>query len=272
VRVKGKVVLITGASSGIGEATALEFARRKARLALAARRLDRLQAVADRCRQLGSPEVTVRRTDIGQPREARALVAATMRDFERIDVLVNNAGAGWTGRLHEMPEAQVRSLVDTNLLGMVWTLQSVLPGMLAARSGVVINVASVVGLRPLPYAALYSATKHAVIGLSHALRGELSGMGVKICVVYPAATATEFHEKAGEMATGPVYSAEWVARIILRTTRWPRRDAVVFPARPVQWAEPVLGGLLDHILGENRRRLRPQLAGPGSIPEPPEFD
>ena len=95
---------MTGASSGIGQATALAFAAKGARLALGARRLDRLNAIAKRCLERGSPDVSVRRLDVGQREDARAFVAAALRDHDRIDVLVNNAGVGWMGRLHEMPE------------------------------------------------------------------------------------------------------------------------------------------------------------------------
>ena len=258
-------MLVTGASSGIGQATALAFARRHARLAICARRLDRLQEVAERCRQAGAAAVTLRRADVGRRPDARAFVAAALRDFDRIDILVNNAGRGWIGRLHEMPEEDVRSVVDTNLLGMVWTTQAALPSMLAARSGVIINVASVVGFRPNPYSAVYSATKHAVVGLSHALRGELSGSGVKVSVVYPSTTATAFFDST-EVPVGPAYSPEWVARLVLRTARWPRRDAMVAPIRAAHLAEPLFGGLLDHVLGEVRRLRTPDLVGPGELP------
>jgi NADP-dependent 3-hydroxy acid dehydrogenase YdfG len=95
VRLRGAVVVITGASSGIGAATAVAFARRGARLELGARRLDRLNTVAVKCRQAGSPEVNVRLLDVGQRAHARAFIAAAIRDHERLDVLVNNAGIGW---------------------------------------------------------------------------------------------------------------------------------------------------------------------------------
>ena len=264
-RLKGASVLVTGASSGIGQATALAFARRHARLAICARRLDRLQEVAERCRQAGAAEVSVRRADVGRRADARAFVAAALRDYDRIDVLVNNAGLGWMGRLHEMTEQDVRTVVDTNLLGVIWTTQAALPSMLAARAGVVINVASVVGFRANPYSAVYSATKHAVVGLSHALRGELSGSGVKVSVVYPSTTATAFFD-GREQAIGPAYPPEWIARLIVRTARWPRRDAMVAPIRAAHVAEPLIGGLLDHILGEVRRLHTPALAGPGELP------
>jgi short-subunit dehydrogenase len=267
MRLKGAVVAITGASSGIGEATALAFARKGSRLALGARRLERLNAVAQRCREKGSADVSTRRLDVGKRADARAFVAAALRDHERIDVLVNNAGLGWMGRFHEMPEEKVDELVATNLAGVIATTQAALPSMLERRRGVIINVASVVGLRAAPYSAVYSATKHAVVGLSHALRGELSGTGVKVCVVYPASTKTEFFD-ATEAPIGPQYSASWVARLIVRTARFPRRDAMVLPFRLVHITEPIFGGLVDHSIGEARRLRSPHLSGSGLPPAP----
>ena len=260
MRLKNNVVLITGASSGIGEATALAFARKGARLALCARRLERLQAVAKKCREAGSPKVTTKRVDVGKRAEARGFVASALRDFDRIDILVNNAGLGWAGRLLAMPEERARAMVDTNLLGVVWTSQAALEAMIAARSGVVINVSSIAGVRAAPYSALYSATKHAVTGLSHALRGELSGTGVKVCAVYPALTSSEFFSVSGGRAVGPVYPAAWVANLIVRTARFPRRDAMVFPFRLAHFAEPFLGGPIDHALGEVKRAAEPEIA------------
>jgi NADP-dependent 3-hydroxy acid dehydrogenase YdfG len=254
MRLKGAVVLVTGASSGIGEATAYAFARAGARLELGARRLDRLNAVAEQCHKLGSPDVNTRILDVGQRGSARAFVAAAIKNHERLDVLVNNAGVGWRGRLQDMPEEKVDELIGTNLKGIINTTQAALPWMIERRRGVIINVASIVAFRSAPYSALYSATKHAVAGLSHALRGELSGSGVKVCVVYPAGTTgTEFH-KEGERGSGPRYSADWVARLIVRTARFPRRDAMVLPTRLIDLGEPVFGGLMDHAIGEMRRR------------------
>jgi short-subunit dehydrogenase len=261
VRLKNSVVLVTGASSGIGEATALAFAAKGARLALCARRVERLQAVAQRCRAAGSPKVTTKRVDVGRRAEARGFVASALRDFDRIDVLVNNAGLGWAGPLVGMPEEKARELVEVNLLGLVWTTQAAVEAMVAQRSGVVINVSSIAGVRAAPYSALYSATKHAVTGLSHALRGELSGTGVKVCAVYPAVTRTEFFTVSGGRAVGPVYPAAWVANLIVRTARFPRRDAMVFPFRVAHLAEPFIGGLIDHAVGEIRRTADPGAAG-----------
>src|SRR5215472_4815448 len=260
VRLRGAVVAITGASSGIGEATAQAFARAHSRLQIGARRLERLNAVAAACRQAGSPEVRVFLVDVGQRVQAKAFIAAALRDFERVDVLVNNAGVGWIGRTHQMPDEKLDELVATNVKGVINTTHAVLPWMLERNRGVIINVASVTGFRASPYSAVYSATKHAVVGYSHALRGELSGTGVKVCVVYPASTATEFFAET-EAPIGPQYPASWVANAIVRTARFPRRDVMVMPYRLAHLAEPVFGGLLDHAMGEARRKRSPHLAG-----------
>ena len=257
MRLKGAVVVITGASSGIGAATALAFARRGSRLELGARRVDKLEEVAERCRKAGAPDVHVRQVDVGSRAAARAFIAGAIKDHERLDILVNNAGVGWMGRAHEMPEEKVDELIATNLKGVINMTQSALTWMLERRRGVIINVASVVGFRASPYSAVYSATKHAVVGYSHALRGELSGSGVKVCVVYPYVTGgTEFF-KAPDAPVPPQYPASWVANLIARTARFPRRDAMVFPLRLSHLAEPVFGGLMDHAIGEIRRRNLP---------------
>jgi len=197
--------------------------------------------------------------DVGQKAQARAFIASAIRNFDRLDILVNNAGIGWWGRLHQMPEEKVDEMIATNLKGVINTTQAALPWMLEKHRGLIINVASVAGFRASPYAAVYAATKHAVVGFSHALRGELSGSGVKVCVVYPYFTGgTEFFAD-GVRAIGPQFPAWWVANLIVRTARFPRRDAMVFPMRFATLAEPVFGGLLDHAIGEIRRRNWPDL-------------
>jgi short-subunit dehydrogenase len=252
VRLRGSCVLVTGASSGIGEATALAFARAGANLCLCARRTDRLQDVARRCRELGAPQVLTRRADLSRPADARAFVTAALGAFERAHILVNNAGVGWRGRFLDMPEEELRGLLEVDLVAAMLTTQAVLPTMIEANSGVIINVASVLGFRAMPYSAVYSAAKHALVGFGHSLRGELSGTGVKVSTVYPGTTATPFFQgrRSGGFIT---HSPGWVARAIVRTARRPRRDVIIVPYRLAQVAEPFLGGLLDHVLGEARR-------------------
>ena len=257
-RLRGAAVLVTGASSGIGEATALAFARKGARLAICARRFDRLESVARRCRAAGAPEVVVRVADVGRPAEARGFVTAALSIFDSIDVLVNNAGVGWRGRFQDMPESELTEMLHTNVLGVMLTTQAALPAMLANKAGVIVNVASVLGFRAAPYSAAYSASKHALVGLSHALRGELSGTGVKVCVIYPRTTDTGFFR--GDRPGGLIlHPPSRVARAIVRTARWPRRDVIVLPYRIAHLVEPLFGGLLDHVLGEARRAQNPRL-------------
>ena len=258
MRLKGAVVVITGASSGIGAATAIAFAHRGARLELGARRLEKLNAVAQSCREADAPDVNARLVDVGQRASARAFIAAAIRDHERVDVLVNNAGAGWIGPAHEMPEEKVDELIATNFKGIVNTTQAALPSMIDRHRGVIINVASVAGFRPSPYSAVYAATKHAVVGFSHALRGELSGTGVKVCVVYPGVTSGTELFPQGKPPIGLLqYRPAWVANLIVRTARYPRRDAMVAPLRLFHLTEPIFGGLGDHVIGEARRRDLP---------------
>ena len=257
-RLRGAAVLVTGASSGIGEATALAFARKGARLAICARRFDRLESVARRCRAAGAPEVVVRVADVGRPAEARGFVTAALSIFDSIDVLVNNAGVGWRGRFQDMPESELTEMLHTNVLGVMLATQAALPSMLANKAGVIVNVASVLGFRAAPYSAAYSASKHALVGLSHALRGELSGTGVKVCVIYPRTTDTGFFR--GDRPGGLIlHPPSRVARAIVRTARWPRRDVIVLPYRIAHLVEPLFGGLLDHVLGEARRAQNPRL-------------
>src|SRR5918912_69247 len=269
MRLKGAAVLITGASSGIGEATALAFARQRARLAICARRPERLHAVAEECRRQGAAAVLTVTADISRRADAQRFVDSALEEFRRVDVLVNNAGSGWRGRFEQMPEEDVRRIFETNVLGTMWTTQSALPTMLARRQGVIINVASVVGFRATPYSSAYSGSKYAVVGFSHGLRGELSGTGVKVCVVYPPGTRTEF---AGGQATPKNlrYPPSWIAAAIVRTARFPRRDVITVPFRLGLWLEPFFGGLLDHVLGELRRGSMAALAHEEPTPREPK--
>src|SRR5258708_12042872 len=125
----GAVVLITGASSGIGAATAVAFARHGAKLELGARRVDRLEEVAERCRKAGSPTVNFRRLDVGEPGDARAFVAGAPRPHERLYGLLNNSGTGWMGRLHQMPEGKIEELCAPNLQVLCAATQPTLPCM-----------------------------------------------------------------------------------------------------------------------------------------------
>jgi uncharacterized protein len=188
---KDKTVVITGASSGIGRATALEMARRGANVVLGARRADRLEAVAVECRTLGVRAITVP-TDVTKVEDCRRLIEAA----GSVDVLVNNAGFAIFGAIAEANADELRGMMDTNYFGTVHCTQAVLPQMLARRSGTIVNVASITGLMGFARMSGYCATKFALVGFTEAVRDEVLGNGVKVALVCPGTTDTEFFVKA----------------------------------------------------------------------------
>ena len=242
---QGAVVAVTGASAGIGRECALAFAREGARVAICARRTDRLEDVAEAVRAIGSEAWTMA-VDVGDPDQVLQFVAGAQARFGRIDVLVNNAGYGVRGRVEDTPLAQYRRLMDVNYLATVAGCQAVIPIMRRQKTGgVIINVSSIVGHRALPTGGAYAATKAAQISLTEALRGELKGTGVFACSVHPIGTTTEFGEVADRESgtkslggpVGPQQTALDVARAIVRCAKRPRPE--VFPYR----ASRVLVGL-----------------------------
>jgi uncharacterized protein len=212
---KGKNVVITGASSGIGRATALEMARRGAHVVLAARRADRLDEVAVQCRALGVRALTVP-TDVTRPEDCRRLADAA----GDIDVLVNNAGfAIWTA-ITEADPADLRDMMDVNYFGTVHCTQAALPRMIQRGQGTIVNMGSITGLMGFARMSGYCATKFAVVGFSEALRDELIGHGVKVALVCPGTTETELFVKAekgkmpGASRLMPAVRPERVARAV----------------------------------------------------------
>ena len=228
-------VLITGASSGIGEATAYRFAREGARLGLLARREDRLRQVADRARELGGdPLVLV--ADVTSRDAVAAAVARAEAAFEGLDVLVNNAGQGIYAYLETVREEDLEHIFAVNTFGALYAIQAVLPGMKRRQSGVIVNVSSIVGKRALPMTGAYGAAKFALHGLSEALRLELRGTGVHVSVVCPGYTKTEFAESTinygferGKPRRNAMSAAE-VAEVIWRCAKNPRREVVLSQA------------------------------------------
>jgi len=220
------VVIVTGASSGIGRETALEFARQGARVVLAARREERLRQLAGHIEGLGA-EALVVPTDVARKDDLARLVRAALDRFGRIDVLVNNAGFGFSGTIEETTEADMREMMDVNYMAAFHLTRAVLPHMRRQRRGHIVNVASVVGKIAFPYHGAYSATKFALIAMTEALRGELDGSGVTATAVLPASTRTEFFDvqrtNDGHVSapTGPQQDADAVARAIVRSLRRP---------------------------------------------------
>ncbi|MFP5247797.1 MAG: SDR family NAD(P)-dependent oxidoreductase [Thermoanaerobaculia bacterium] len=187
----GKNVVITGASSGIGRAIALEMARRGAHVVLAARRAELLEAVAAQCRALGVRAEAVT-TDVMKREECVRLIERA----GTVDVLVNNAGFAVFDAIVDARPEDLQALMDTNYFGTVHCTQAVLPQMLQRRSGAIVNVSSITGLMGYARMGGYCATKFAVIGFTEALRDEVMSRGVRVALVCPGTTETEFFVKA----------------------------------------------------------------------------
>jgi uncharacterized protein len=188
---RGKTAVITGASSGIGRATAIEMARRGANVVLGARRMEMLAQVAEKCRGFGVRAETVY-TDVRDPEACRRLIASA----EKIDILVNNAGFAIYDESRDAKLAELRDMMDTNFFGAVHCTQAVLPQMLERGGGSIVNVASITGLMGYARMGGYCATKFAMVGWTEALRDEVIGRGVRVALVCPATTDTEFFVKA----------------------------------------------------------------------------
>lgn len=249
---RDRVVIITGASAGIGAATARAFASAGARLVLAARSPEPLQRLA--ADLPGEPVVVP--TDVSDPAQCRALVERALAAYGRIDILINNAGVGLAGPVAELAPADLEKALAVDLLGPLRLIQAVLPTMRAQGSGQIINVSTVLAAQPLPYLGGYAAAKAALERLSEALRMELAGSGVAVTVVRPGTTQTAFRDNrlgAGrdrrKIAPKGV-PPELVAQAILRAARREPRLAYVRAAdRLALWAAALLPALVERALG-----------------------
>jgi len=192
-QLQDKVALVTGASSGIGEATALALARAGARVAIAARRRDRLDGVAGRIADLRS-ESLVLEADLARPEEAESIVARTVDRWGRLDVLVNNAGVMLLSPVDRARVEDWRRMLDLNLLGLMAATRAALPHMRRQNDGHVVNISSTAGRVANPDASVYAATKFGVGAFSEALRREVYRDNIRVTIVEPGAVATELRE------------------------------------------------------------------------------
>jgi NADP-dependent 3-hydroxy acid dehydrogenase YdfG len=231
---EGKVVVITGASSGVGEATACLFAARGAKVVLGARSAGKLAALATRLGGLAVP------TDVSVVSDLEALVTKTISTFGHLDVLVNNAGTNARGTLEKVDPAGIAAVIDTNLKAPLLLTHFALP-YLKSSKGVVVNVASIAGHLPLPGEIPYCASKWGLRGFSFAIREEMRNSGVAVCAVSPGPIATGFvldhlDETPDIVFSQPFLKAEDVAQAVVACALDRRRERA-FPRSTLRLAQ-----------------------------------
>ena len=270
------VVVITGASSGIGRATALAFAAQGAQLVLAARNKTALDAVAQDCAHEGARSFVLP-TDVTDADAVQALADAALRHFGRIDVWINNVGVGAVGRFEDTPMASHRRVVEANLLGHMNGAHAVLPHFRAQERGVLINMVSAGGWVATPYAGAYAASKFGLRGWSESLRAELADLpGVHVCEVYPTFVDTP-GVSHGANYTGkrlrpppPLSDPRRVAAVLVRLARHPRPVVTIgAPALPGRLAHAIAPNLLARLLkwffDAGLARAEPAVATDGNL-------
>ncbi|GHF44508.1 NADP-dependent 3-hydroxy acid dehydrogenase YdfG [Deinococcus metalli] len=259
----GRTVVITGASSGIGRATALECAARGAQVVVAARDAAALDAVVREGERLGGVLLAVP-TDVTVRAQVEALVAAAVARFGRIDVMVNHAGDMFVDRVEHSEEARVRALIDVNVMGVLYGIQAAVPVMRRQGGGHVINMASVEGRVGFPYSGIYGGTKAFVEVMTQTLRQELMHVertGISVTAVLPAAVRTPLWDRAVNVEAGgqgahlvwPVVEASHVAHAIADAIVHPR--PLVYPLRVARGAA-VLYDVFPGLAGRLLSRLR----------------
>jgi NADP-dependent 3-hydroxy acid dehydrogenase YdfG len=195
--IAGKVIVITGASSGLGEAAARLLAREGARVVLGARRVQRIEVLASEINTAGGQALALR-TDVTRREDVQALVDAAVTRFGRVDVMLNNAGLMPHSPLERLKVDDWELMVDVNLKGVLYGIAAALPVMQRLRTGQIINVSSVAGHKVGPNGAVYAATKHAVRALSEGLRQEVKPWNIRSTIISPGAVATELADSATE--------------------------------------------------------------------------
>jgi len=231
----GKVVVITGASSGFGKGAALKFASLGASVVLAARRDGLLGDIAGEVETSGGKALVVH-TDVSHPEEVENLAEAAIKQFGRIDVWVNNAGGAALGVFEEIPLSDHVQVIETDLLGTLYGSYFALRQFKEQGNGTLINISSVIGKVPAPYFASYAAAKHGIVGLSGAIRQELAAQkfdDIHVCTVLPTSMDTPFFDHTANY-TGhkpvpipPVYDPEQVVEVIVRLATKPEDEVSV---------------------------------------------
>jgi short-subunit dehydrogenase len=276
---RDQVSIVTGASSGIGRALALQLAGQGARVVLAARRAELLEDIAAACRQAGGEALAVP-TDVADEAQCKALVEKAVAAFGRLDLLVNNAGLAVIARLEDYSDLGLfKHTVDVNFYGAVYCTYFALPHLIRSR-GRIVAVSSLGGKAPAPYNSPYVASKFAIHGFFDSLRIEMMKYGVSVTIICPYWVVTGFHEAQMDkdgVPKGPsgraiytekMMTAERCAEITLRAAYRREREVMMGPSRLIAWLKLLAPGLIDRfVIAFLKAAVRRQRAGqdaPGS--------
>ena len=255
---KNKVVLITGASSGIGKQTAIEFAKLGSNIILVARRKNKLEQVENELKKF-NVNTLVCTCDVSKKDQVEKMSKIVLEKFNSIDILVNNAGFAIYGSVYDLSINDIESQMETNYFGMIYCTKNFLPLMLEKKSGHIVNVASVAASFGLPGIASYCASKFAMLGFSEGLKHELSGTGVGITVVSPIMVKTNFfdHPSFEKM---PKYSptslnSKTVAKVIVKAANSSRLE-IITPSivRGAVWLKHTFPYFINPILGKSFKK------------------
>lgn len=252
--IAGTRTIVTGASSGIGRALALELARQAARLLVTARREARLRQLVEEIRDLGG-EAHYVAGDVTDPEHRRRTVAAAQSQFGGLDLLVNNAGVGAIGPFAQADEVRLRRVMEVNFFGPVELIRRALPLLQTGRNPMIVNVGSVLGHRGVPDKSEYCASKFALHGFSDALRCELVASGIEVLLISPSTTQTEFfdsvlEQQGEEPACGPgAMSPERVARQTVWAIRRGRQELILsLGGRCLVWFDRICPPLANRLV------------------------
>jgi short-subunit dehydrogenase len=252
----GKVVVITGASSGIGAASAHLLAAQGCKVILIARRLDRLNELADEIKREGGTAISFQ-VDLADLEEIHSVAVKISHAVDQVDILVNNAGFGRLLWLEDLDlEKDIGAMVYVNLLGTIYLTRLLLPGMISRKQGHIINLASVASFIGTPTYTVYAATKFAIRGFSEALRREVNWWGIKVSAIYPGGVDTEFMEHTGRKRKPEITTPNWllmsadeVARTVLKVAKRPRRMVLMpWPMILAVWANALFPGIIDWVV------------------------
>ena len=252
---KNKIVLITGASSGIGKQTALEFAKLGSNIILVARTKDKLEEVENELKQF-NVETLVCTCDVSKQDQVEIMSKIVLEKFSSIDILVNNAGFAIYGSVFDLSIDDIKSQMETNYFGMIYCTKNFLPSMIKKKSGHIVNVASVAASFGLPGIASYCASKFAMLGFSEGLKHELKDTGVGITVVSPIMVKTNFFEHPS-FEKMPKYSptslnSKTVAKAIVKASNSSRLE-IITPSiiRIAVWLKQTFPYFINPILGKS---------------------